>query len=80
MEIDLLTIDTCQLLSVLQEIPASPASNRIIGGGRIIGGDFYAKENSPFTCPETVLDRPDADPGLYPSDHFGVHAHLHIPD
>jgi endonuclease/exonuclease/phosphatase family metal-dependent hydrolase len=33
-----------------------------------------------FTCSETVLDRPDATSGLYPSDHFGVHAHLLAPD
>jgi endonuclease/exonuclease/phosphatase family metal-dependent hydrolase len=33
-----------------------------------------------FTRSETVLDRPDAPNGLYPSDHFGVHAHLLAPD
>ncbi|HEV3412886.1 MAG TPA: endonuclease/exonuclease/phosphatase family protein [Puia sp.] len=33
-----------------------------------------------FACSEIVLDRPDAENGLYPSDHFGVHAHLLVPD
>jgi endonuclease/exonuclease/phosphatase family metal-dependent hydrolase len=33
-----------------------------------------------FTRSETVLDQPDAENGLYPSDHFGVHAHLLVPD
>jgi endonuclease/exonuclease/phosphatase family metal-dependent hydrolase len=33
-----------------------------------------------FTRSETVLDQPDAANGLYPSDHFGVHAHLLAPD
>jgi endonuclease/exonuclease/phosphatase family metal-dependent hydrolase len=33
-----------------------------------------------FTSSETVLDQPDAENGLYPSDHFGVHAHLLAPD
>jgi hypothetical protein len=28
----------------------------------------------------TVLDQPDAENGLYPSDHFGVHARLFVPD
>jgi endonuclease/exonuclease/phosphatase family metal-dependent hydrolase len=33
-----------------------------------------------FTDTETVLDQPDAENGVYPSDHFGVHAHLFVPD
>jgi endonuclease/exonuclease/phosphatase family metal-dependent hydrolase len=33
-----------------------------------------------ITGSETVLDQPDAENGLYPSDHFGVHAHLLVPD
>jgi endonuclease/exonuclease/phosphatase family metal-dependent hydrolase len=33
-----------------------------------------------FTRSETVLDQPDTENGLYPSDHFGVHAHLLVPD
>jgi endonuclease/exonuclease/phosphatase family metal-dependent hydrolase len=33
-----------------------------------------------FTRSETVLNRPDAKNGLYPSDHFGVHARLLVPD
>jgi endonuclease/exonuclease/phosphatase family metal-dependent hydrolase len=33
-----------------------------------------------FICLETVLDRPDAETGLYPSDHFGIHARLLVPD
>lgn len=33
-----------------------------------------------ITGPETVLDQPDAEHGLYPSDHFGVHARLLVPD
>lgn len=97
-----------QLIRVLQEISASAAHYRIIGG------DFNAEENSteiqllkergpvlhgashwvdhlwiirpaaqPYpqiTGPEIVLDQPDAENGLYPSDHFGVHAHLLVPD
>lgn len=96
-----------QLVSVMQEISASSAHYRIIGG------DLNAEENSteiqllkeqapvlnsashwvdhlliirpaaePYpqiTGSETVLDRPDAENGLYPSDHFGVHAHLLAP-
>ncbi|HET6253945.1 MAG TPA: endonuclease/exonuclease/phosphatase family protein [Puia sp.] len=97
-----------QLLRVMQEISASTAHYRIIGG------DLNAEENSTeiqllkergpvidsashwvdhllivrpavqpyphFTRAETVLDKPDAVNGLYPSDHFGVHAHLLAPD
>jgi hypothetical protein len=97
-----------QLVSVLQEISASSARYRIIGG------DLNAEENSTeihllkergpvidsashwvdhlliirpeeepypqFTCSETVLDQPDTENGLYPSDHFGVHARLLAPD
>jgi endonuclease/exonuclease/phosphatase family metal-dependent hydrolase len=33
-----------------------------------------------FACSETVLDRPDEESGLRPSDHFGVHARLVVPD
>jgi endonuclease/exonuclease/phosphatase family metal-dependent hydrolase len=33
-----------------------------------------------FTLSATVLDQPDAENGLYPSDHHGVHARLHVPD
>ncbi|HUB62146.1 MAG TPA: hypothetical protein VL978_15630 [Puia sp.] len=33
-----------------------------------------------ITGSDIVLDQPDAEYGLYPSDHFGVHAHLLIPD
>ncbi|HTR31772.1 MAG TPA: hypothetical protein VMH27_21010 [Puia sp.] len=28
----------------------------------------------------TVLDQPDAESGMYPSDHFGIHARLVVPD
>jgi endonuclease/exonuclease/phosphatase family metal-dependent hydrolase len=39
-----------------------------------------AKPYPQLTNAETVLDQPDAENGLYPSDHFGVHAQLFVPD